>query len=126
MENNFEEQVVESSVRPTVFVTQIPSRRDKETGTVVPIYNVTPASEYGNIRILMPSGVNFYATADLVRQAKDALKDYSFERGDSIICLGDPSIIATCVAIIARRSSSFSILRWDRIVNRYVKIDVAL
>lgn len=112
--------------RPTVYVTQITSRRDKETGAVVPIYNVSPASEHGAIKVLMPSGVNFYATADLVRQAKDSLKDYSYENGDCIICIGDPAIIAVCIAVVARKNSKFSILKWDRIVSRYVKIDVSI
>lgn len=112
--------------RPTVYVTQIPSRRDKETGAVVPIYNVSPASEHGTIKVLMPSGVNFYATADLVRQAKGSLKDYSYENGDCIICIGDPAIIAVCIAVVAHKNSKFSILKWDRIVSRYVKIDVSI
>jgi len=124
--NTFDEVPQEAATaKPTVFVTQIPSRRDKETGAFVPIYNITPAAEHGTIKILMPSGVNFYATADLVRQAKDSLKDYSFENGDSIICIGDPTIIAVCIAVIARKSSKFSVLKWDRVVSRYVKIDVS-
>lgn len=120
------EESKQATLRPTVYVTQIPSRRDKETGAIVPIYNVSPASEHGTIKVLMPSGVNFYATADLVRQAKDSLKDYSYENGDCIICIGDPAIIAVCISVIARKNSRFSILKWDRIVSRYVKIDVSL
>ena len=69
---------------------------------------------------MMPPQANFYATADLVRQLRAALKDYSAEAGDSLIAMGDPSIIAVACGIIARDHGSVRILKWDRNIGRYI------
>ncbi len=109
-----------------VWVTQVPNRRDRSTGTFVPAVNISPASEHGEVRVLMPPDASFFATADLVTQLRTGLRDYDFERGDSVIALGDPAIIAVAGAILTERSRSFNILRWDKNIGRYVKIKIAL
>jgi hypothetical protein len=110
--------------KPIVFVTQIPTKRDNATGMLIPTVNIAPATEHGEIKTLLPSSINFFATADLIRQLKESLKDYSFARGDSIIALGDPVIIAACCAIIARNNSRFYLCKWDRVITRYLKIEI--
>lgn len=110
-----------------VWVTQVPNRRDKGgTNAMVPAVNISPASEHGEIRVLMPPNASFFATHDLVTQLRTGLRDYNFERGDSIIALGDPAVIAVTGAILSERHRSFNILRWDKNIGRYVKIKVAL
>lgn len=113
-----------STRKATVFITQIPVRRDKETGASIPVFNIAPAAEYGEIKVMMPSGANFFATGDLVRQAKNALRDYNPENGDSIVAMGDPSVIAVCIAVIAKKHDKFYVLKWDRVLNRYIRIEV--
>lgn len=119
------EQMAEAE-QAIVFVTQIPNRRDQATNMLVPSINIAPAVEHGKIQVLLPGSINFYATADLVRQLKDSLKDYSYERGDSIIALGDPAIIAACCAIIAHKTNKFYICKWDRKISRYIKIEISI
>lgn len=112
--------------KPTVFVTQIPNRRDKETGVLVPVINIAPAAEHGEVRVIMPAKANFYASADLVRQLREGLRDYNFERGDTIVPLGDPSIVMTAGAVLAEMRTRFRVLKWDRLVSRYLPVEIGL
>lgn len=112
--------------KPIVFVSQVPNRRDTNTNALVPAVNISPASEHGEIRVMMPPMTSFFATGDLVKQLKDGLRDYNFERGDSIIALGDPAVIAVMGAILAGLTDSFYVLRWDRTITRYVKLKVRI
>ena len=120
------EKTITSERSPVVYITQIPMRKDRETGAVVPIFNIAPAAEHGEISVLMPNGANFFSTSDLVRQLKDRLKDYDPEQEDAIIALGDPSIIAACAAIIAKKHNRINLCKWDRIAGRYIKVEVNL
>lgn len=111
---------------PRVFVTQVPNRRDLETNVLSPAVNISPASEHGEIVILMPASASFFATKDLVDQLRAGLRDYSFEKGDSVMCLGDPAIIACVGALLMEKGRSFNILRWDKFIHRYVSIKVTI
>lgn len=103
-----------------IFVTQIPHRRDKETNKFVPVINIAPAAEHGEIIIMMPPQAPFFATTDLIAQLRTELKDYNFERGDALIALGDPAIIAAASAVLAKDFGKFTILKWDRSISRYL------
>lgn len=107
-----------------VFITQVPSKRDKETGVFSPIINIAPAREHGEIVVMMPSQASFHATSDLIAQLRDKLKDYNYERGDSIIAMGDPAIIAVACSLLAREHGRYLLLKWDKIVHRYLPIHV--
>jgi hypothetical protein len=108
---------------PKVFVTQIPHKKDAVTGAYVPSMNISPASEHGEMIIMMPPRASFFATADLVKQLKIHLKDYDYEAGDAVVVLGDPIITATVCAILGAKGS-FTILRWDRNLGRYTPVRI--
>ena len=107
-----------------VFVTQVPTRRDSATDSFVPTVNINPAAEHGEIVVMMPPRAAFYATDDLVRQLREHLKDYDFERGDSIVPLGDPAIMAAAFALLGSMKGKFIVLKWDRQIGRYVPAQV--
>lgn len=109
-----------------VYVTQVPNRRDRETGALVPAVNISPAAEHGDIKILMPPNASFFATRELVDQLRTGLRNYDFKRGDSIVCLGDPAIIAIAGAILSELGKRFTILRWDKNIGRYVRIEIVI
>lgn len=110
----------------TVWVTQVPNRRDAPTGAMVPSVNISPASAHGNIVIIMPPDASFFATTDLVSQLRDRLYDYDYQRGDVIVCLGDPVIISVTGAVMAERFRRWALLRWDKLIQNYVRIEVTL
>lgn len=109
-----------------VFVTQVPNRRDKETGALVPSVNIGPASEFGELIIMMPPTAAFFATADLVDQLKNHLEKYDYDNGDVLVALGDPAVIGTACALLGKMRDRFSMLRWDRQLGRYLKVVIKL
>lgn len=111
---------------PTVYVPQIPRRRDKETNMFVPTVNISPAEEHGTVFTMLPSDTSFYATGDLVAQLRPILRKYSYEDGDSVVAIGDTSIMAVVFGMIGALCGKFYILKWDRMTSRYVKIKVVL
>jgi hypothetical protein len=104
---------------PKVFVTQIPQKRDNVSKSFVPVVNIGPASEHGDLVVMMPPQAPFHATADLVKQMRDKLKDYDYEGGDCIVALGDPTIVAVAFALLGAMFGKFTVLKWDRNIKRY-------
>lgn len=111
---------------PTVFVPQVPRRKDKDTGLFIPVVNISPAEEHGDIRIMLPPTASFHATADIIDLLKPQLKTYDFEAGDSVIAIGDPSILAVVLGMLGKFYGKFYILKWDRPMQRYFKIKIVL
>lgn len=109
-----------------VFVTQIPNRRDRVTQAMVPVFNVDPASEHGEIEIIMPAGSSIFNTEEMVKHMRNKLSQYNYVRGDSVICAGDPVIIATAGAILSDMTRDYRLLRWEKLVKRYVPVEVHL
>lgn len=101
-----------------IYITQVPQRRDPATGAFVPM-DIKQAYAHGEVVIMMPPRAAFYATADLVRQLRAHLKDYSFEAGDCLVALGDPAVIAVACALLGKMHGKFSVLKWDRETQRY-------
>lgn len=109
-----------------VYVTQVPHRRDAATRSLVPAFNITPASEHGTLEVMMPPSSAFFATAELVRQLSVKLFPYSYEDGDSCLLLGDTTIIAATVAVLTKRNGKFAVLRWDRNLGRYTRVVITV
>ena len=109
-----------------VYITQVPHKHDRETDTFVPAVNISPATEHGELVIMMPPRTSFYATADLVKMLSEKLKDYSYENGDSIVSMGDPSVIAVAFALLGRIHGRFVVLKWDKNVGRYLPAHVSV
>lgn len=112
--------------KPTVFITQVPHRRDRETSAYVPTVNIAPAAEHGELCVMMPPKASFHATGDLVKQLWEHLKSYDYEAGDSLVAMGDPSIIAVASALLGKEFGRFTILKWDRNVSRYLPSHVSV
>jgi hypothetical protein len=108
-----------------VFITQIPNKRVGDQ--YVPSVNIGPAAEHGELlEPMMPPQAAFYATADLVKQIKEHLKDYNYEAGDSILGLGDPTIMAVAFAVLGSIKGRFRVLKWDRDIKRYTITSVTV
>lgn len=109
---------------PTVYVTQIPVKKDLKTGAFYESVDIKNAAEHGEIKVMFPGRVSFFATADLVKQLREYLQHYDYDSGDSIIFLGDPAIIAVASALLGRLFGHFIILKWDRNIGRYLPTHV--
>lgn len=99
----------------SVYVTQVPARR--EGASWVPTVDITAARDFGDIRLLVPSGMNQSTTDDAVYQMKAGLKEYTAE--DYLLLLGDPVLIGAAVAVLAPRFTKLNLLKWDRKNMKY-------
>lgn len=113
-------------MKPKVFVTQIPNRRDAESGKMKPTFDIMPAHEHGEVEVLMPATSSIFATADMVKQLRSRLVLYDYVRGDCIVPAGDPAIILAAGAILAEQHRKIRVLKWERNLRRYVSVEIAL
>jgi len=109
--------------RPIVYVPQIPTRRNKQTGEFEATIDLTPASAYGEIVVLLPPGKVMLSPAPWVQKLKQKMKDFSDD--DYIVSCGDPNAFsaATCVAHDNNRGR-YKTLIWDGRQRRYIATQI--
>jgi len=123
--------------KPTVFVTQIPHRKvtgfaqqsprmeDSKPEAFIPAMNISPAAEFGEIKVMFPPRVSFFNTLELSKQLHEILKDYNYEAGDCLLPLGDPILIASACAMLGKHGR-FYVLRWDKNLGRYTRSTIII
>lgn len=104
-----------------VYVTQIPARRVNDAW--VPTIDLTPAREWGDLNVLLPSGLNHPDMAQLRGLLRTSLAPYK-PSDDFLLPLGDPAVQALACAILAARFGGFRMLRWDRRRERYFDFEI--
>jgi hypothetical protein len=106
-----------------VFVTHEPTRWDEEQQQAVPLFDLTPAAEYGQLEVLLPAGGTLISTVPMVRVMRDRLAH--FGDGDYILPVGDPASIAAASAIAAEMNHGrVKLLRWDRRAKKYIVVQL--
>ena len=108
-----------------VFCTQIPHRIDPVSGDLLQSVNINPASEFGEVEVMMSKRASFFATNELSKLVVEKLKDFDHDV-DCLLPLGDPVLIATVCAQLGRKHSYFDVLRWDKNLGRYTKSRVVI
>jgi len=111
---------------PKVYVTQLPHKRDTATGQLIPIFNINNAHEHGEVVVLMPPQAHYQPTGDLTQALSMALFEYDFDEGDSVLLLGDTTIVAITVMLLTRRNKRMCVLRWDRNLGRYTRVVITV
>ena len=105
---------------PKVFIPQVPSRRDAQTGLWVPTINYRAAEDYGDVEVLLPAGAQMFATAEMARILKQRFHELDYQLGDYLAPMGDTIVMAVAAAIAARRSNGqLKVLVWDRLSSSY-------
>jgi len=104
----------------TVYCTQIPHRHDSKTGALVPSLNITPASEFGEVIVMMPPRSAFYDMNYLFKEVFGHLSHFKMDN-DFLLPLGDPVLCGLCAAFLGRRLPYFDILKWDKNIGRYTR-----
>ena len=102
---------------PKVFVTQIPARL--EAGVWMPTLDVSPAKEWGEVVVLLPSGQNFHAVTDAVTGALDRLATEFDEQVDFYLPMGDTMVMIAGAACLGQCCSRFNMLKRDRHTRSY-------
>jgi len=109
-----------------VFVVQRPAYFDRVRRGWVNKYDLTPATEHGNLVFLLRPG-NIYRDklAGAIHHLHKELTDFGPD--DHILAIGDPVAIATTVMIAASKTGGvISLLKFDRMEERYdaYKVDI--
>lgn len=105
-----------------VFVPQMPSRFDTSIRAWVPTVNMSPASAYGEIVVLLPPEANRLNIGPLIDILKERMLIYTEE--DHIVAVGDPSLFAAACCIAARKCGGLvRMLKWDRNATDYIAIE---
>ncbi len=106
-----------------VFIVQEPTKR--VNGSLVPVFDMTPAMVYGELVVLLPPGNVMLSTAPMVQELKHKLRD--FDDGDYLIPAGDPAAMAAASMVAASMNRGrVNILKWDRETRQYVKMRIEL
>ena len=108
-----------------VFIVQQPVRvrRDpitKEVKTLEPVFDVTPAAQYGTLELLLDSGLSFgIAMKPVVQMLNEKLRDFTDD--DYILPTGDPCVMGIAIAIAAKHNGGrVAVLRWDKRERQYI------
>lgn len=113
-------------MRPTVFVIHEPLRRDRATGEMYPMHDLSPAAEFGDIRVVLPSAnrpaLDPEASLPLIREAMA-----DFAPDDYLVLVGDINLVCWAAALAARATDgAIRLLRWDGRGCRYVALEAQL
>ena len=105
-----------------VYVIQdIPGTREGR-----PKINIIGASEYGELKVLLPENAQIILSAGpLVFKLKKALRDYTPE--DYLLLTGDPAIIGVACSVVSDiTTGKYKLLKWDKQERRYYPIEIEL
>ena len=106
----------------TVFVIQdIPGTK---VGT--PKINIIGATEFGNLKVLLPENSQIILSPAYVTQTlKQKLKDYT--ESDYLLLTGDPAIIGVACSIVSDiTNGKYNLLKWDKQERRYYPVEIDL
>lgn len=112
-------------MKPRVFVVQQPLKLER--GQWKPIFDITPAKAFGDLRFitLRPGNIYLDTLPTIIDHMRSVLKDFS-ER-DFLLPTGEPVAIAAAAMIAAQVNfGRLKLLKWDRRSSSYqvVQIDI--
>jgi hypothetical protein len=111
----------------TVYIVQETLKRDRETGQLVRIHDLSPAAIYGTLVPLLEQGKSpsVLATVPIVHELKRKLKNFGDD--DSLLAVGDPVVIGLATAVAAQiNHGRVSVLKWDRESRSYIRVSFEL
>ena len=112
----------ESNKKPMVYVLQeIPGTRFGN-----PKINIVGASEYGEIKFLLPElSQIMWSPGPLIFKLRSLLKNYTPD--DYLLLVGDPAIIGVACSIVSDiTNGKYKLIKWDKQERRYYPIEINL
>lgn len=88
--------------------------------------NILPAQKYGEIKVLLPPGMQIgFSAGQIVKQID--LKLSNFNDKDYLVLIGDPVAIGIAVAVAAKwNQGRVKLLKWDRQEFTYYPVTLNL
>lgn len=109
-----------------VYVIQRPAYKDRATGEWKDKYDLSAATQYGEIKYLIGRRGNIpqntQPTVELLRKKLEG-----FTSDDYLVAIGDPVAIAcACMIAVEKSGGSLKILKWDRLIEGYLPYVISL
>ena len=91
-----------------------------------PKINIIGASEYGELKVLLPENSQIILSpAYVISTLKQKLKDY--KSNDYLLLTGDPAIIGVACSIVSDiTNGKYKLLKWDKQERRYYPVEIDL
>lgn len=103
---------------PKVFVPHQALRYDEDLHRRVPVRDISSASQFGELEIILESSQSISVTKGVQSEIKERMAD--FKDGDYILALGDPVVIAACVMHASKVTARVNMLKWNRDSKAYM------
>ena len=91
-----------------------------------PKINIIGATQFGNLRVLLPENSQIILSpAYVVQTLKQKLKDYT--ESDYLLLTGDPAIIGVACSIVSEiTNGKYNLLKWDKQERKYYPVEINL
>lgn len=99
--------------KPTVYVVQ-----------EVPGKNILPATEYGELKVMLPHGDVTLTAEPTLQRLRGELAHLTEQ--DYILLIGDPVAIALATVAANEVVNRLNLLKWDRQTKRYFPVSIIL
>lgn len=98
---------MEQGNQRTVYVVQVDNNKD-----------LSDAKQYGQLQAVFGNPRKPYDTTGMISKARNILSNYV--SGDYLLMIGDPTLCAVCMSILAENNDIINILSWDRNSFKYL------
>lgn len=104
-----------------VYVVQKQLMLDRETGDLVPRFDLSAADEYGPREFLLSPNAKPFEPAPIARDLHRSLKNFTAD--DFLLLVGNPVLIGMATAVAAYYSDGVvNFLQWHGKERRYVAV----
>lgn len=109
----------------TVYVVQDPRRYNRGTGEYEPVFDLTPAEEFGELRFLLSPTAAPFDAQSIVDDLRSGLEFFSSD--DHLLLIGNPALIGMATAVAADiNEGHVHFLQWHGRKRAYVEVEVHL
>lgn len=107
----------------TVYAVQSPRQRDRNTGEMVPRFDLTPAEVHGEVVELLSPTAKPFNPEPIIDELYVKLEHFCDT--DAIICIGNPILIALAVHVASDiNNGRVRLLQWHGVRQEYVPVDI--
>lgn len=104
-----------------VYIVQEPMRKNRTTGEFEAMMDLTPASAYGELVVLIKTNKLPLMSAPFINSLRMGLKDFCDD--DFLLPVGAPAAIAFAGAVASDiNRGRVNMLVWDKQTHQYIKI----
>ena len=91
-----------------------------------PKINIIGATEFGNLRVLLPENSQIILSPNyVITTLRQKLKDYTIR--DYLLLTGDPAIIGVACSIVSDvTNGKYNLLKWDKQERKYYPVEINL